>query len=129
MTPAPVVITDLGDLARHVVSRFDSLEALIMATKAELEAAQAAQSAAFADYSADVTARLQELAAAQAAMQQTLDAAVGNDAEQNALIADLQGQLAAMAQTTDEVVTRANALTDAIKAADVAVDRPETPAP
>lgn len=81
-----------------------------MATKAQVEQAFAEQSAAFTDFTSDVTATLADLNA-------KLDAALANDSADRAALEEMK-------TLTDDVVTRTNVMTDAIKAADVAVDRP-----
>jgi iron uptake system EfeUOB component EfeO/EfeM len=97
------VRVEITDTAAH-------MEALIMATKAQVEQAQAEQSAAFTDFADDVTAKLSDLTA-------KLDAALAAETADAAALADMKA-------LTDDVVTKTNAFTEAIKAADVSVDRP-----
>lgn len=123
MTPAPIVITDLGDLARHLIG----MEARIMATAAELQAGLDTLTTNVADYTSDVTAALQALKDQQTAMQATLDAALANDATDQATITDLRAQLAAMGQGVDAAMAKVTALNSAVTTADMAVDQPSTP--
>lgn len=89
MTAPPIVITDLGDLARYLIRRFNQLEDS-MATKAELDAALTRLQTA-------VTAKVQEVSDRLTAMQTTLAQFQSDDATEDAAyqatIADLRAQL------------------------------------
>ena len=108
--------------ARFTYTRLEA----IMATVDQLSTALADLTASFQDFSADVTAALQKNRETQAEMQRTLDAALANDATDAATIADLRAQLANMAAGTDAALGKIVALNEAVKQADVAVDRPRT---
>lgn len=101
-----VVSHPLEQLADHLDARFTALEDLLMATKAQIEQMLTDQSAAVTDYVGDVNAKLADL-------QARLDATVTD-----------QAALAELRALTDDVMTRGTAITAAIKAADVGVDRP-----
>lgn len=109
-----LIESEAEQLAVHIDRRLEetyaALEKIILATKVQIEQALTDQSAAFTDYADDVSAKLAELNA-------KLDAAVADKA-----------QLAELQALTDDVLARTNAMTDAIKAADVTVDRPQKPA-
>jgi predicted amino acid dehydrogenase len=109
--------------------RFAVLRRLIMATAQELQAGLDTLSAAINDYTSDVGAAIAKLSEQQTAMQATLDAALANDANDAATIADLKAQLAAMGTATESVSTGLTALADAVKAADVSVNQGDQPAP
>lgn len=106
-------------LTRFVHTRFNTLEANLMATAAELQTALDTLTANVADYTSDVTATLADV-------KSTLDAALANDATDAATIADLRAQLAAMSTGVDSALTKVQALNEAVTSADVAVDRPST---
>lgn len=105
-----------------LLARLAHIQEAIMATTAELQASIETLASAVTDYTSDVTVALQKMLDAQAAMQATLDAAIANDVADAAMIASLQAQLAAMTEGADAAVASVTALTDAIAAADVAVE-------
>lgn len=124
-TPAYV---RLYTLALNTQQGVTTLETTFMATAAELQAGIDTLNATVADYTSDVSAKLQTLADQQAAMKVSLDAALANDSVDAATIADLTAQLAAMSAGTDSALAQITALNTAVAAADVAVDQ-GTPAP
>lgn len=124
---SPIVLATQGEIARYLIDRLVHIEETIMATAAETQQALTALSAAVADYTSDVTAALQQLRDAQAAMQTTINDLRADDAADAAMIADLQSRLNEMLGVTDTVVARASTLTAAIAAADVDVDQPAEP--
>jgi len=109
----PVIQSEHEQLARWLDMRLTQQEAVIMATKAEIEQAFADQNAALNDYFGDVTAKLADL-------QAKLDAALANDSADAAALAEMKA-------LTDDVVTKTNAVTDAIRQADLPIDRPGAP--
>lgn len=121
MEPTHRVILSEGEqLARWIDHRLTHLETIM----ADLKTALDALTASVSDYTSDVSAKLADIAQQQQAMQQTLDAALANDATDQATIAELRAQLMTMQGATNEAVARVQALDEAVKLADQPVDRP-----
>lgn len=108
MTSPFRAVSPIDQLAAHLDARFDHLEEIV-ATKQQITEAFENQAAAFTDYADDVTAKMADLNA-------KLDAALANDSADAAALAEMKA-------LSDDVLVRTNAMTEAIKAADVAVDR------
>jgi epoxyqueuosine reductase QueG len=112
--------TPLEQLADWLGERFDILEAMM----ADLTSSLSDLTAAVTDLASDISITLQHQQQAMAQMQSTLDAALANDATDATTIADLRAQLAAMVADSTQAVSQIQALTEAVKAADVGVDQP-----
>lgn len=101
-------------LVEHVDERFTTLEALIMATKADLEAALGRLGTAVDGVKAAVTEARGQLTT----MQQTLDRFVAEDTTEDAAyqaqIDDLKRQLADAAGTLDGAVASIDAMAQAV---------------
>ena len=103
-----LIESEAEQLARLIVQQTALVENLLMATKADLEAALSRLQSA-------VTSKVQDVSDHLAAMQQTLEQFQTDDATEDAnyeaQIADLRAQLAAQ---LDDAVTSVNALTEAV---------------
>lgn len=102
------VLSPLEQAICHVDTRIDHLEAIMAATKADLEAA-------LSRLQTVVSGKVDALSASLAGMQQTLNQFVADDATEDARyqaqIDDLKRQLASQ---LDDAVAAVNALTDAV---------------